>query len=569
MKLSRNDQIKFYWKEYEAILEDYKSYLNSGVKDLISDDELFVGEYEYTDEKRGNVVFSFNKQNVPLIKVPYAALSMKSEYSNPDELNNIKYIDFRPKAREFSNSLPIFYYPKKSDSSRLLIGFHDIEVGFENYLIKGQNVFFGRKDPPLEYLKNLIKITENLSEETEAGKILDFEYFNKEFSPTNVDDSDFFYKKFIDSHLEEDVVIIQGPPGTGKTTLISKVCNFLLDNEKSVMCTALSNRSLLEVSEKDIFTDKLLQKKIKKTNLNTNEQRIVPNLVNCKDIFSEKGVLLLTTYYKMSSEAVKLPKEPIFDYIILEEASQSFLGTIAACRLLARKLIIIGDPKQLPPVINQRNPENISNSISILTNSLEMFASNVSCPKYRLTSTYRLTKRAAKQTGVFYENSLNSKSIIKKGTSGLNNLPSCFNPDGGTSIEYFDLRDNESSALTFVLGLCEKLIQKDKNCRIAILSPYRKGVGSVKTLRNFIYPQMAENNNNIDINTIDGVQGMTTQFTILFIPPRGESFSFNLNRFNVATSRSELCTLIVTDEMYKQILPATGLVNKYLKDIFS
>ena len=80
---------------------------------------------------------------------------------------------------------------------------------------------------------------------------------------------------------------------------------------------------------------------------------------------------------------------------------------------------------------------------------------------------------------------------------------------------------------------------------------------------------MAENNNNIDINTIDGVQGMTTQFTILFIPPRGESFYFNLNRFNVATSRSELCTLIVTDEIYKRILPVTGLVNKYLKDIFS
>ena len=45
--------------------------------------------------------------------------------------------------------------------------------------------------------KNLIMITENLSEETEAGKILDFEYFNKEFSPTNVDDSDFFYKKSV------------------------------------------------------------------------------------------------------------------------------------------------------------------------------------------------------------------------------------------------------------------------------------------------------------------------------------------------------------------------------------
>ena len=70
---------------------------------------------------------------------------------------------------------------------------------------------------------------------------------------------------------------------------------------------------------------------------------------------------------------------------------------------------------------------------------------------------------------------------------------------------------------------------------------------------------------NIDINTIDGVQGMTTQFTLLYIPPRLESFSFELNRFNVATSRSELCTLIITDEMYQKIPPATGLVNKYMK----
>ena len=287
-------------------------------------------------------------------------------------------------------------------------------------------------------------------------------------------------------------------------------------------------------------------------------------MVNSKDVSSENAVLLLSTYYKMSSEAAKLPKGPVFDYIILEEASQTFLGTIAACRLLARKLIIIGDPKQLPPVINQKNPENISKSIVVLTNSLEMFASNVVCPKYRLVSTYRLTDRAAKQTGIFYENSLVSKSDIKSGSPFLNNLPSCFNSNGGTSITYFDFKNNKLSTLRFILDISQELVNKDKNCKIAILSPFRD---SVKILRNFVYPKMSDYIENIDINTIDGVQGMTTQFTLLYIPPRLESFSFELNRFNVATSRSELCTLIITDEMYQKIPPATGLVNKYMKNI--
>jgi DNA replication ATP-dependent helicase Dna2 len=564
MRLSRNHQSKFYYKEIEAIMKEYQSYLNSGVKDLLNRNELFIGKYVYSDMERGNVVFSFEKQNIPSIKVPYTALSMRLEYSEPETLNNIKYIDFRPKARKSSNSLPIFYYPEENDSSKLLIGFHDIDIDFRNYLNEGQNVYFGRKDPPIAYLENLIKITNNISDDSQVSEILDADYFQKEFNPTLVENSDSFYDLFIEKHLEDTLSIIQGPPGTGKTTLISKVCNFLLDQGNSVMCTALSNKSLVEVSEKEIFSEKLIQKRIKKTNLNTNEQKQVPNLVNSKDVNSEKGVLLLTTYYKMSSEAVKLPKGPVFDYIILEEASQAFIGTIAACRLLARKLIIIGDPKQLPPVINQRNPENISKSISILTNSLEMFASNVCCPKYRLTSTYRLIDRAARQTGIFYENSLVSKSDIKSGSPFLDNLPSCFNSNGGTSIIYFDFKSNKLSALRFILDASQQLVNKDKDCKIAILSPFRD---SVKILRNFVYPKMSDYIENIDINTIDGVQGMTTQFTILYIPPRSESFSFKLNRFNVATSRSELCTLIVTDKIYQQILPGNELVNQYLKSI--
>ena len=66
MRLSKKHQIKFYYKEIEAIMKEYQSYLNSGVKDLLNRNELFIGKYVYSDTERGNVVFSFEKQKYTL-----------------------------------------------------------------------------------------------------------------------------------------------------------------------------------------------------------------------------------------------------------------------------------------------------------------------------------------------------------------------------------------------------------------------------------------------------------------------------------------------------------------------
>jgi len=573
MELSRKQQVEFYKREIEAILQEYEIYLKTGCNDLLEAGELFVGKYEFVDRNRGNIVFSFNKNNIPSIKIPYTALSMKNEFSSPERWNNLSYSNLRPKARKSSDSLPIYYYEKTNNNS-IMIGFHEIDIEFESYLNKGQNVIFGKKDPPINYLKNLIEITNRLSPESKAGNILDFNYQKIKFKPELREDSDEFTNYYKNELIEKDITIIQGPPGTGKTTLIANICKHLLDNDNSVLCTTMANVSLLELASKEILIGKLINGQIKKTNLNYTEKKALPKLLISKEIKSEKGVLLLTTYYKMSQEAVKLPNNPIFDYIIIEEASQTFLGTIAACRLLARKLIIVGDPKQLPPVINQRNPELISRDIVILTKSLEFYASNTTCPKFRLTSTYRLMNRAAKQTGIFYENTLVSKSTIDSKNNIFNHIPSDFNIKGGTSIKYLDLLNNKAY-LQYIQDIIKKLLSINKiieqelsinkeDYKIAILSPYRD---SVKNLRNTIYPKFTKYVQNIEINTIDSIQGMTTHFTILFIPYRNESFSFNLNRFNVATSRSMLCTLIVTDETYKQFNPAKDFVAKYLDSI--
>jgi len=75
------------------------------------------------------------------------------------------------------------------------------------------------------------------------------------------------------------------------------------------------------------------------------------------------------------------------------------------------------------------------------------------------------------------------------------------------------------------------------------------------------------------VETIDRIQGLTTDFTIFFIPTESIPFALQANRFNVATSRAKLCTLIITDENITSFYPhINNNVKTYLqkiKDVFS
>ena len=85
-------------------------------------------------------------------------------------------------------------------------------------------------------------------------------------------------------------------------------------------------------------------------------------------------------------------------------------------------------------------------------------------------------------------------------------------------------------------------------------------------LQDNIYSEIS-NNENIVIETIDRIQGLTCDFTFFIIPYDNPSFSFNINRFNVATSRARYCTLIITDSIFENINPATGLVAEFWNSI--
>jgi len=559
-RLTKEQQVKFYEEEIKKILSDYKAYLDSKCIDLVSKNELFVGSFEYIDEVRNQVVFSFPKDRLPKTKIPLTATKPKSNDILASNFYDFSYSLYRKNyVATFSECYGVYYHEQ---NGKFNVGFNNFDLEFLNSLSKGDKIVFGISDPPLKYYFNLIQITNNDVKSVKAEEILTASYHLNDFKPVHIDDSLDLIAKYKTDLKNHDSIIIQGPPGTGKTFFISRLLEVLNKENKSVLVATLANRSLIELAKKYFELDTANKMVVFKSNLTLEESKEISSLKPMpKDFLPAAGSILLTTFYKMTGIAVENISCPIYDYIILEEASQCFLGTIAAAKLLGKKVILVGDPLQLPPVVNQDNSGNISPNIDLMLESFTYYASTINCPKFRLTTTYRFSENACYQTNTFYENSLKSKSDIQKENVTFSRIPNIYNNKGGCSLFYYD-STNLNSIYDLLLRQINALLQINPKFEIAILSSTKKGV---KLLRDNLLHKLNDKQDQILINTVDSVQGLTIDFCFYFAFSDGSpGFSFKLNRFNVATSRARFCTLILLDEVYKVVQPYKGLVADFI-----
>ncbi len=559
-RLSKEQQNKFYEEEIKKILSDYKAYLDSKCIDLINKNELYVGSFEYIDEVRNQVVFSFPTDKLPKTKIPLTATRPKTTDVVNSNFYDFSYSLYRKNyVATFSECYGVYY---NEQNGKFNIGFNNFDLEFLNFLTKGDKIVFGISDPPLKYYFNLIQITKNDVNSQKVDEVISGTYHLNDFKPDHIDDSLDLIAKYKTDLKNNDTIIIQGPPGTGKTLFISRLLEVLNKENKSVLVATLANRSLIELAKKYIEIEVADKTVVYKSNLTLEESKEVKALKPIpKDFLPAAGSILLTTFYKMTGIAIENISSPVYDYIILEEASQCFLGTIAAAKLLGKKVILVGDPIQLPPVVNQVNPSNISPNIDLMLESFTYYASTINCPKFRLTTTYRFSENACRQTNTFYENSLKSKYNIQKGNEIFSKIPPLYNNKGGCSLLYYD-STNLRSIYDLLLGQINNLLQINPEFEIAILSSTKKGV---KLLRDNLLPKLNNKQDQILINTVDSVQGLTIDFCFYFAYSDGSpAFSFKLNRFNVATSRARFCTLILLDEVYKVVNPYKGLVAEFI-----
>ena len=251
---------------------------------------------------------------------------------------------------------------------------------------------------------------------------------------------------------------------------------------------------------------------------------------------------------------------PSYDIIVIEEASQAFLTTIAAFKQLGKKCLIVGDPMQLPPIVKMNNPQYNSWNVHTQIEGLKTFALGSNIKSYRIVTTFRLTEKSAALTKVLYGNRFVS---VKKEYQDFSSADSSLFPNEGGVLYCCtgDLKDGlySESADRIINLVIDSMIKNFPDRNIAIMTPFRD---TVKELQKRFLSSDVELD--ITIETIDRIQGMTVDYAILYIPGRNPGFALEERRFNVATSRSLSTTLIISDMPLGQFHTIPSNVIKFV-----
>ena len=550
MIYTRKEHYLFLEEELQAQTDAFKHKLDTSASYLLNErEELFVALFvKFAD---GEIVLKFNNSR---------GIPRKGEYlycfTTPKNLHNFKewgdltYGELIKNKGYATELVCIWQHSLRDNPQYCLVGFRGVDLNFAEHIDghTGAFLILGPNIPPYQYISNLQKIVQHNNSET-ISRFFEGNAEEKEFIPQpfnqNVAITDFIVEQL----SLTDSVIIQGPPGTGKTTQISKLCKYFCKQGLSVLVTALTNRALMEVAAKADLEDLLTEGRVYKTKMSVDEAKELPLLKNIKQLNPEKGNLMLSTFFITSGEANNVLGLPPFDIVIMDEASQALLAMFAAVKLLGSKTIFVGDPNQLSPVIALNTDRITRRNYHFYVNGITSINTIESIPSYSLTSTYRLTPRAAAFTGVFYRNQLQSaQNIIPNFV--YDNLPYVFgdilHDQGGPSLIKLDLplgeKKPQSALILSTLIVSALLSQKDK-LHISVLSCY---VDTTKALQKYIF-QTIGNHNNLLIDTVSRIQGLTTDVAIYVIPNTGYSFCLDKRLFNVATSRAKRHTIIISD----------------------
>ena len=534
---------------------------------MFVDKQLYICRYQGYDEARGNIILRFNTSicAAPRKNENIHCFISKFQDHNVKQWGARTYKDLRSECLSQFEAKTVFFNYEKDHTIVGLSGIKEQEVSkFERNAL----VFLGPTDPPLKYLINLVEFIKTTNHE--HNPYLNISLGNPNWDPISLTPNNALLD--IQSALiKNDTVIIQGPPGTGKTYLMAKICDSFLRANYRVMVTALTNRALIELAEKEHLKNALNEGLIFKTSLTADElkNKKIKGIKPLNNLKEQKPPLLLATYYVMSQIATKSMEEEHFDYIIVEEASQAFLSTVALARKLGKKCIIIGDVCQLEPIIQKEYSIEDPNKYHWMVCGLKTLSFYYKNSKnYILTNSYRLTENAVNTTNIFYEDRLKSKSDIilpitfRKDSTAYNLL----NHYGGSTIKKITMDNGiqpSNECIQLIIDLIKDITEINRKSKIAVLAFNRDTVRQLQSqiLRNF------KSNDSILIETIDRIQGMTVDYCFFVIPQGSIPFSIDPNRFNVATSRARLCTLIIADTEIDHFLALDDKVKDFFNRI--
>ena len=415
-----------------------------------------------------------------------------------------------------------------------------------------------------------------------------------------------------------DIAIIHGPPGTGKTTTVVAAVKKLAQTESTILVTAPSNTAA------DLLTERLANEGlavVRIGNISRVDETIVrhtleaqisnhPESKNIKKIKIKAAELrrqaraykrrfdyeakskreqLKQEAREMSAWANDLEQRLIeqvldeanviictlvgasnavlegrkFRTVVIDEAAQALEPATWIPILKASRVVLAGDPFQLPPTVKSMDAKQGGLSVTVIEKSIQRLSNiNLLNVQYRMNQVIMQFSNAW-----FYDNQLmahpsvsarilpnfqDEKAVVFIDTAGCGfdekkhseNLSS-YNPE-----EFFILREHLYQFIN---------VFPYEMPSIGIISPYRE---QVVTMQKYIEEDPILKDLNITISTIDGFQGQERDVIYISLVRSNEKkeigFLSDYRRMNVAMTRARMKLIVVGDS-------ATIGENKFYK----
>lgn len=394
---------------------------------------------------------------------------------------------------------------------------------------------------------------------------------------------------------KQNLSLIQGPPGTGKTQVISEIClqlyrrnpniRILICSETHVavnnLLTRISDHNsdirCLRVRDKeqnmdvDSYSPKAVmqayQNWLEETCTDRDIVRMITEMIpEYENRGLEKALALSANVVGMTCNRVGayrfLDSTEMFDYVIIDEVCKATLPEILMPLIISKKAVLVGDPRQLPPVFCSEDVEIIKHIENCsLQNYMyidELFEKTGNAEK--LNTQYRMEDSIGTLiSNLFYDGSLNNGRNIRIEDSliWVDYTPSHMWPIPNTKsndkVEIFNI--DECKAIKRILEQLDKQFTQERT--VAIIVPYRNQVNQLrKTMSNY---KMLH----ISVDTVDGFQGKECDIVIFGITRTTGSYRFfaDKRRLNVALSRAKDQIIIVG---YTEYASENPLLNKIM-----
>lgn len=395
-------------------------------------------------------------------------------------------------------------------------------------------------------------------------------------SQTNLNNTQ--QEAFANAYATENYFLIQGPPGTGKTWLLAHLALQFAKEGKKVLITASThtaiNNALQKASTLSGYEHIIkVGKKFQTENLNYDGSKVI----NIEDFSrsdytnQSQGIIVGATCYSPFTKKLAFMD---WDIVIIDEAGQLSIPLAIAAMVKGEKYILIGDHKQLPPIISEKQ-EDVTFTRSIFEHLFQYSSGIMLDITYRMNTAINDFPSKQFYNGKLLPDKSNANWLLKIDNNFLSNqeildinkpeILCCHKQPSENSRSEFEGR----MISEFVNGYLNKGVNpKD----IAIITPFRAQVRQINKALSKL-PNYKSIKDSLFVDTIERIQGQERDviiFSLAISDPikakQRADFFFNPNRLNVALTRPKKKRIVIANKALFQLQSYDGNLLALIKN---